>query len=355
MCGHYLLSPSKGKFLTIAIAHLRHVPYDRCDKCRSPFRYIAVCRPFLARVVCTPSRAVFALAAIMVFSIAYNAPRFWEYSILRIQADDDPDVVLIIAMPTLRSDSNYMRIYGHWMYFVFMFAVPFSILVFLNGNVVRAVRQARSHRQALSRQQTKEQGTAVMMVSVAIVFLTCNLLAFVLNALEVFGGSGAQRVALPGGESDNNGTAVRHSSFFYVLVDFNNLLVMTHCSANFYVYYNFSERFRVGFHRLLRRWIYFFLYCRRARSHAGMSSSSIDVGDSVTSGHVQQTPTALMFLRRYSSRASRSRRSSSSASGKNAIVASAGGWTIGDAPLRRHSRLSRITRASTDSGPRTPL
>lgn len=43
-------------------------------------RYIAVCRPLRARLLCTYGRAKMYVMCVAIFSIVYNLPRFWEVS-----------------------------------------------------------------------------------------------------------------------------------------------------------------------------------------------------------------------------------------------------------------------------------
>lgn len=41
-------------------------------------RYIAICRPLRARLLCTYGRAKIYVMCVAIFSIVYNLPRFWE-------------------------------------------------------------------------------------------------------------------------------------------------------------------------------------------------------------------------------------------------------------------------------------
>lgn len=41
-------------------------------------RYVAVCRPLRARSLCTYGRAKMYVLCVVLFSVLYNLPRFWE-------------------------------------------------------------------------------------------------------------------------------------------------------------------------------------------------------------------------------------------------------------------------------------
>jgi hypothetical protein len=47
-------------------------------------RYLAVCFPFMARSLCTRGRARKAVLFVILFSVAYNATRFFEYRSIHV-------------------------------------------------------------------------------------------------------------------------------------------------------------------------------------------------------------------------------------------------------------------------------
>lgn len=81
----------------------------------------------------------------------------------------------VVALPRLREDKHYIRIYVHWMYFIFIFAVPFIVLSLVNGMVVLTIQKAKRDRRHLTRQQRKEHATAALMVIVAFVYISKSL------------------------------------------------------------------------------------------------------------------------------------------------------------------------------------
>ena len=130
-----------------------------------------------------------------------------------------------------RKDPYYIEIYITWMYLIFLYLVPFTllavfnILIFRSRNIMRTmiircnsyhlvcreVRRANKIRAQLSRNQKREigftqsaiclflffssqnrcpywssfAGLAIMLFCVVIVFFCCNFLALVVNILEV--------------------------------------------------------------------------------------------------------------------------------------------------------------------------
>ncbi len=71
------------------------------------------------------------------------------------------------------------------MYLVVMYIVPFLSLAVLNLLIYKQIRQSQAERAKLTRQEQREIGMATMLICVVIVFFVCNVLALVVNLLEV--------------------------------------------------------------------------------------------------------------------------------------------------------------------------
>ncbi|XP_037787526.1 FMRFamide receptor-like [Penaeus monodon] len=124
-----------------------------------------------------------------------------------------------VATP-LRNDNNYKQIYIMWMFLVVMYLVPFISLTVFNSFIYRRVRAANQERQRLSRLEKKEIGLAVMLLVVVTVFFVCNVLAFIINVLELLD------IVVP------------------ELTATSNVLVCVNSSVNFIIYCIFGQKFR---------------------------------------------------------------------------------------------------------------
>ncbi|XP_050734293.1 FMRFamide receptor-like [Eriocheir sinensis] len=182
-------------------------------------RYIAVCRPLRARLLCTYGRAKVYVMCVAIFSIVYNLPRFWEVSTKECIISKDESMRIVI--PTvLRRNPFYIEIYIMWLYLLVMYLVPFLCLMIFNFFIYREVRAANHERQQLSRLQRKEIGLAVMLLVVVSVFFVCNVLAFIINILELM------------------------AIVVEELTMTSNLLVTINSSVNFIIYCIFGQKFR---------------------------------------------------------------------------------------------------------------
>lgn len=186
-------------------------------------RYIAVCHPLKAKSMCTYRRARIFNAIIMVMSILYNIPRFWEVEHTEVYSDELNKTIYKVVASQLRVNKLYYEVYHIWLYIFVMYLIPFLILTVFNIYIWRTVRRANLERQVLSRKQEGEFSLAIMLLCVVIVFLMCNILALIVNIIEYF------------------------DIFLSALVRVSNLLITVNSSVNFVIYCIFGRKFKRTF------------------------------------------------------------------------------------------------------------
>lgn len=102
-------------------------------------RFVAVCHPLRARSLCTCGRAKLYVVGIIVFSIVYNLPKFFEATI-QTEWYAEGNVTVYCARPThLRLNEVYVNVYIHWCYLIFVYLLPFLSLAVLNACIYRQV------------------------------------------------------------------------------------------------------------------------------------------------------------------------------------------------------------------------
>lgn len=114
-------------------------------------RYIMICHPFKAEMFCTTGRARSVVAALVISSIVFNIPKFFEYRTVvvppppaAVQLSAAEDVAVVGSDLTWFGRSRvFKQLYHSWFYIVFVFGVPFVSLVVLNAFLVNAVRMSR--------------------------------------------------------------------------------------------------------------------------------------------------------------------------------------------------------------------
>ncbi|KFD59074.1 hypothetical protein M514_00237 [Trichuris suis] len=206
-------------------------------------RFVGVCLPFKADILCNRRNTLVVLVAVPLFGIVFNFSRFWEVVVIgRCFSPDVNATIVQVSSSELRGDPVYKTILLGWCYTLAMFILPFLLLIFLNTNVLRAIRRTRRLHDQIRldvmqgpkrRELAKEISTSIMLVAVVLVFLLCNALALILNIFEV--------------------TEVYHyfRTTFTRLVYVSNVLVLLSSCVNIFIYCSFSEKYRL----LLRHYL----------------------------------------------------------------------------------------------------
>lgn len=196
-------------------------------------RYVMVCKPYDASSLCSVPHARTHVLLVLAFSIVYNIPRFFEYSIEQVPFNDNTNSTIWAAVPSsLSLNTLYQIIYLNTMYFIVMFFVPLILLIYLNSSLIIALRQARRRRAQLisnsdSHNKSEDDITLVLIV-VVIVFIVCQTPALVTQVL---------RNVLSEDKRECNGVY-----FFYERI--SDLLVVGNSSLNFIIYCFCSTKFR---------------------------------------------------------------------------------------------------------------
>ncbi|CAB3411402.1 unnamed protein product [Caenorhabditis bovis] len=210
-------------------------------------RWIAVCRPLQAKLLCTNRNTMKAGICIVIFSILFNFPRFFDYKI-------GPGYISEMWMLDVKNHFWYFIVYFVILSVIFDYFLPILIMAIANYYVIKALRYKDESIGSIAVQRRKEQNTTVMLLVVTIFFAFCHLFSMFLKLAECIVGD-----------------FLTQSSFVWeVFAEFTTFLIIFHTSSTFFIYYGFSEKFRTTFHEIIT--------CRE---------KSVD--DTKCSGHLLQT------------------------------------------------------------------
>ncbi|WKY10940.1 hypothetical protein Q1695_002916 [Nippostrongylus brasiliensis] len=220
-------------------------------------RYLAVCHPFEVGSYSTRARALLTVFLIVVFSIAYNFVRFWEFQIVESQSEESLEA---IVQPLLRDNQLFMLWYQNIATLLSQFVLPLLVLCVLNLQVARTILIAAEQRRELVASEKREHNTAKMMIFVVIVFLVCYTFSFILNVAEILFSS-----------------LFRHP-VGYLLNDINNILIVVNTSSPFMFYVKYSTRYRNQLRTLYGiRWVAAWMKFDDRKQHRG-SDRMIPIG-----------------------------------------------------------------------------
>lgn len=190
-------------------------------------RYIAVCHPLKAASMCTISRAKIIIAGVSFGSALYNIPRWFDFR-PRVFLNPSTNQTMVSIIRTRFSQNPlYLKVYFSWLYVPMMVIVPLLLLSFLNTFLILAVRRSRRQRKDMNVKQSRENNITIMLVSVVIVFIICQVPALVYNLAFAI-----------------NNRYVEIDFGYQVLSKIRNFLVTLNSAVNFLLYCALGQKFR---------------------------------------------------------------------------------------------------------------
>ena len=200
-------------------------------------RYIAVCHPLKAASMCTISRAKIVIGGVSIGSTLYNIPRWFDY---RPSWVTDPGTnASHVAVKTTSFSVNpiYVQVYFSWLYVPIMCIIPLVVLSVLNTFLILAVRRSQRQRKDMNVKQSRENNVTIMLVSVVIVFIICQVPALVYNLAYAI---------------DRQYVMTKFG--YQVLSSLRNFLVNLNSAINFLLYCALGQKFRrIFLHTFCRR------------------------------------------------------------------------------------------------------
>jgi hypothetical protein len=159
-------------------------------------RYVAICRPFQAPMLCTRKRVRIQIASIIAFVIIYNLPRFFEhvlvYDVLPsdeldggLESDSTSNNTVVYYLTynetALKRSKVYNILYENVLYSFFVFLGPLAVLIAMNTCLIRElahVRQRMIKQNLPTSGEEDEHGLTMTMIVIILVFIICQTPAF---------------------------------------------------------------------------------------------------------------------------------------------------------------------------------
>lgn len=201
-------------------------------------RYIAVCHPLRANSMCTTARARVVIIAVSFCSLLFNICRWFEFEIVKTTEVQHGNITMsktIFNNTDFGASETFRKVYYFYLYPFVMLIVPLSLLAILNTFLVHAVKRSRKQQLTMNVRQSRENNVTLMLVSVVVVFMICQVPALVYNIAYSI-----------------NEESV-HSFGWKVLSSMRNFLVTFNSAINFLLYCAFGQKFRCIFIRTFCR------------------------------------------------------------------------------------------------------
>ncbi|ELT99149.1 hypothetical protein CAPTEDRAFT_215484 [Capitella teleta] len=191
-------------------------------------RYIHVCFPLRAQILLTKRSKRLWVITILVASFIYNLPRFFDSCISHfVLPCTEIDIVGMVFRPQFKHKA-YSFIYRQVLYILLLYVAPQAILIFMNCNLIRAIRRSRK-RHASHQDSSNDSNSTVVLVIIVIVFIVCEAPEPVIHSIS------AVEYAFH----------IEVFTFdFIALYTISDLLMLVNSSINFFIYVIFGRRFR---------------------------------------------------------------------------------------------------------------
>ena len=227
-------------------------------------RYVAVCRPYEAYRLCSLPKTRRYLCFIVLASVIYNIPRFFNNELKSEVAPNDNLAsqgsqtvsarhVYRVNQSSLHESWFYRVFYMNILYTIFMLLMPLLILCLLNIFLVRALSAIKQKRFSMLlqeprgcstsssqqkhkpyHQQRHDNSITLMLIIVIVVFVICQSPALITQLLWSF---------LPNSPGSLEHYCVNVTATFY-LRHVTNLLVTINSAVNVIIYMTCNSRFR---------------------------------------------------------------------------------------------------------------
>ncbi|ELU14305.1 hypothetical protein CAPTEDRAFT_25162, partial [Capitella teleta] len=184
-------------------------------------RFMAVCLPYRAPHLCNIINVYKEVAVVIIFSIVYNIPRFFELKVI-----DNDEAKTKWNRTSLGVNQTYKKVYTDGLYYLFSFVLPLLILAFVNTRVIIAYQATQKRRRRMSsRRSDNENNITLVMIMVVVIFMLCQAPARIVQCAW--------------------GYRYAHClQFQYYLIHISNTLEVLNSSVNFLIYCIFHKRFR---------------------------------------------------------------------------------------------------------------
>ena len=187
-------------------------------------RYIAVCRPLQAAMLCTISRARKQVLCIVFFSIVYVLPRFFQHKLTRT-----PDASRFNVEVLIDNNEWYYFIYHVGCKLIFCFLIPLAMLSFFCVRLITSLRASRWQPKDHHGGRHTNRSVTSMLVVLLGIFLACHIpnhLQSILRTVFVHG------LHYP---------SPREVS---ILGDIFNIILLMNSSVNWIIYFVYIREFR---------------------------------------------------------------------------------------------------------------
>ena len=192
-------------------------------------RYVAVCMPFRASNILTFGKTRLQVAAVFLFSVLFNIPRFFQWNLTH-EVDPETNATTVrVAKSSIGHGTLFGKIYTNAMYSILVVLLPLIFLIVLNVKLIKEINLMRQRRSSLTHgSPNKEENVTTIMIVIIVVVIVGHLPDRILQIVRTLTKTSFRDCSA--------------SPFYFVALA--NLLIIMNSSTNFLVYYILRKSFR---------------------------------------------------------------------------------------------------------------
>lgn len=233
-------------------------------------RYIAICMPTKVRSISTITRARLQVLCVVIFSIIFHIPRFFDHKLVE-ELNPCTNETKLVIKPEPFNNRTYHLVYTVFLYSFVNFIIPLIILTYLNVKLILTLKHARRERKTMTHNSKKmstgnaDRSVTLMLVLVVIVFTICQLPALFTQIWSGF-------------RDESN------SNLYRYIGEVTNFMVTLNSSTNFIIYCIFGQKFRE---------LMCLTFCGRCRKMPKRTQRHIEMSDMCSTDYTMTTTTQI--------------------------------------------------------------
>ena len=192
-------------------------------------RYFLICWPLIAEKIRTRKMALFSVSIVFLLVNIYILPHWFEYKTSTrsnlIINNLTMNELVELTYTNLGSNKIYLKIFRVYLNIPVTFVIPFSLLTFCNGSMIRQLVLIKKKKKRLGHRMKADIRITIMLIVIVLTFMLCRSVNLFVNFLVEL------RPCL------NNNALQRFNTFANLFIAFNGFV-------NFFLFAAFGQRFR---------------------------------------------------------------------------------------------------------------
>lgn len=152
-----------------------------CTVCISIERYLNVCHSSISKRLFTGRKALIIIWAITVVSILYNLPRVFATESIKSHSREG----YFLLRTSYGSSHLYLEVYSRFLYSVFLYILPLSVLFVFNIFLILNLKRIRHLYTEMSLEEKESVDITLLTVVLIVIFFVCNAPVIVLELFDI--------------------------------------------------------------------------------------------------------------------------------------------------------------------------